>query len=94
MATLEGFATDPETGRIIEKGLINRTARKAIDLGGKVYNSVKNVFNSSGNKAINETTNSSNGGKQTNPEENFHDNPPSNSSTTSIDDTKENVNLT
>ncbi len=62
----------------MEKGIINRSARKAIDLGGKVYDSVKNVFNSSGNKAINETTNGSTDNKQTDPKENLHNEPPSN----------------
>ncbi len=100
VATLEGFATDPETGRVIEKGLINRTARKAwdkLDNWGKKlspFKSFKQGTEETVQKTTNTANNDSSSGKQTNPEENFHDNPPSNSSTTSIDDTKENVNLT
>ncbi len=100
VATLEGFATDPETGRVIEKGLINRTARKAwdkLDNWGKKlspFKSFKQGTEETVQKTTNTANNDSSSGEQTNPEENFHDNPPSSNSTSSINDEGANVNLT
>ena len=79
--------------------MINRTARKAwdkLDDWGKKLSPFKSLKQGT-EETVQETTNTANNdsssSKQANPEENFHDNPPSNSSTTSINDAGKNVNL-
>ena len=97
VATLEGFATDPETGRVMEKGIINRTARKAwdkLDDLGKKLSPFKSLKQGA-EETVQETTNTANDGstnnKQTNPKENLHNNPPSNSDTHIVNDGGEKV---
>ena len=91
IATLEGYATDPETGRVLEKGFFGRTAHKMWNKGESFFD--KYVFNDAGNGTTNETANSSNSAEKSNPKENVHSSSPSSNSTLSINDTGENVNL-
>ena len=83
---------DPETGRVLEKGMINRTARKMWNIGESFFD--KQVFHDTGNSTTNKTTNSSGSGKQTNPKENLHNESPLNNVDNSINDGAKNVNLT
>ena len=91
IATLEGYATDPETGRVLEKGFFGRKFHQARNYVKSF--TLREVFHDSFSETPNSTSDSSTNTEKSNPKENVHSSSPSSNSTSSINYTGENVNL-